>query len=120
MRVQRFLMKGAVLVLAMWTAAAAADEPVQLVGSQLDSVTAGAGGYAYFFGAGTAVFNGSGGSTIEGEGNAVYVEEANFPVSGPPKIRRSANASYKGSSKAQARGGTAAANLAVGSGVVLN
>lgn len=121
MKGQRLLMHGIALAFTVWTVAAAADEPVRLAGPQLDAVTAGVGGFAYFFGAGTTAFSGVGGSSaIEGEGNAVYVEQATLPPSGPPSFRRSANASYKGSSKAQARGGTAAATLAVGSGVVLN
>lgn len=120
MRVQQGLFRGLAVAFALWAGAASAGEPIELDAQALDQVTAGAGGFAYFFGAGTAAFNGAGGSTIEGEGNATYNEEITYTPSSGLKFKRSASGSYKGSSKAQANGGTAAATLAAGSGVVLN
>ncbi len=120
MRVQQGLIRGLATAFALWAGAAIAGEPIRLEASQLDGVTAGAGGFAYFFGAGTASFNGAGSSTIEGEGNATYNEEITYTPSSGVKFKRNASGTYKGSSKAQANGGTASATLAAGSGVVLN
>jgi hypothetical protein len=120
MRVQQGLIRGLAMAFALWAGAAGAGEPVRLDAVALDQVTAGAGGFAYFFGAGTAGFNGAGGLTIEGGGTATYEEEIKYTPSTGLKFKRNARASYSGSSKAQANGGTASATLAAGSGVVLN
>lgn len=119
MRVQQGLIRGIAVALGLWAGAASAGEPMRLDAQALDQVTAGAGGFSYFFGAGTAGFNGAGGSTIEGEGNATYNEEITYTPSGGLKFKRNASGSYKGSSKAEAFGGTAGATLTAGSGVVL-
>lgn len=120
MRVKQGLIRGIAVALGLWAGSASAGEALRLDAQSLDRVTAGlSGGFAYFFGGGTAAYNGTGNSVIEGGGDATYNEEISYTPSTGVKYKLNAKGSYKGSSKAEVPGGgTAAATLTAGSGVV--
>lgn len=117
-RCKRFAL-GFWVSVALASGTAMASEPMELDSSQLDGISAGAG-FAYFIGSANTGLNGAGETSIEGSGSATYQEEVVIaPDASVTKWARWAKGSYRGTAKARATGGTAAAALSAGSGVVL-